>query len=789
MLAGPYSRVTEEKKITFAGQSWPTSVIEPEPNVEAHETGCISPIRSPHKTLKSSSDSESDSHCVEEKEGLRKDEVLGSGSDTDDEEWRQSRVVIEQVNNTQDESNKIVVAKFINESIDENRKEVEVEAGGYSSYEDSDADVNSPGESDDDDIRGNKYKVKVPIVTDTTNWSKWQWVPGTRFATRDAFREAVRRYAVTNGRNLKISVSNKNRNGRLGAYCVQGCPFKVYLSFVEKKACYMVKSVTMEHTCQRNMNKNIQLTSSFIADELLPVFKQRPQWPAKEIQDAVREKYKVFIAKWMAYKAKKCAHNKLHGSMKDHYSKIGSYIEALRQENPTSTFVLEIVTPAYLRVEGSEMVFHRLFVCFDGVKQGFLAGCRKVLCLDGCFLKTFLGGMLLAAIGRDPNDQMYPVAWAVVEGENNDSWQWFMNELRKCLDVQDEGKGWTLISDQQKGLLNGVTMYWSKAEHRNCARHIYANWHKKHKGDDLKGAFWKAVRAYSEADHKAALEEMNGLSEEAKTSFIEQNPKCFCRCYLDGDRKADVVVNNMAETFNGFIIQSRSKHIINMLEDIRVAIMTRLVTKHNEMIKKTVLVCPRIQKKLNFSKDRASDCRVSPSSPNLYQVSDKEEVAVNLDKRTCSCRKWDLTGIPCHHACAVLGFLGMPAENYVDKCYSKELYLLAYDRCIPPLPSEKYWPHVDFPLDPPPIKIGPGRPKKNRRKDPHEDPKRKGKLTKHGGTTTCSNCKAKGHNKRKCPEKGKVIAETSKPPKRPRGRPKKTQESKQSQEAKKSIAV
>ena len=45
------------------------------------------------------------------------------------------------------------------------------------------------------------------------------------------------------------------------------------------------------------------------------------------------------------------------------------------------------------------------------------------------FLKTFLGGKLLAVVGRDGIDKMYPIAWAVVEGENNDSCEWFFIEL------------------------------------------------------------------------------------------------------------------------------------------------------------------------------------------------------------------------------------------------------------------------------------------------------------------------------------------------------------------------
>ncbi|XP_076942502.1 uncharacterized protein LOC143612394 [Bidens hawaiensis] len=202
------------------------------------------------------------------------------------------------------------------------------------------------------------------------------------------------------------------------------------------------------------MVKNRQLTCNIIAEQFLPIFKANPHWKAKEIQDAVKDKFKVIIGSWMAYKAKSAAHKKLYGSMMEHYSKLGSYLEALKE-----------------------------------LRRVFLAGCRRLLCLDGCFLKTFLDVMLLAAIGRDANDQMYLVAWAVVDGENNDSWAWFMNELKKCLGVTNDGEGWTPVFDQQKALVNAVTEIWNNAEHRNCARHIYTNWHKKLKGNDLKELF------------------------------------------------------------------------------------------------------------------------------------------------------------------------------------------------------------------------------------------------------------------------------------------------------------
>lgn len=38
--------------------------------------------------------------------------------------------------------------------------------------------------------------------------------------------------------------------------------------------------------------------------------------------------------------------------------------------------------------------------------------------MDGCFLKGYYGGQLLAAVGIDANDWIYLVAWAVVDKEN-----------------------------------------------------------------------------------------------------------------------------------------------------------------------------------------------------------------------------------------------------------------------------------------------------------------------------------------------------------------------------------
>ncbi|XP_076954994.1 uncharacterized protein LOC143629667 [Bidens hawaiensis] len=222
-----------------------------------------------------------------------------------------------------------------------------------------------------------------------------------------------------------------------------------------------------------------------------------------------------------------------------------------------------------------------------------------------------------------------------------------MEELRKLLDVQDGGKDWTLISDQQKGLVNVVSLIWKNTEHRNCARHIYANWKKKFKGKVLKMYYWQACGAYNEPDFNDAIKGMRDISTDAVEAFMKQNPNCFVRCFLKNNTSFDLIVSNMAETFNGTIVELK------------------------------IWLCAQgYTKKLDRGKKWAHKCTVFPSAYNVFQVKDfDEDLAVDLNSKTCSCRKWDLIGIPCKHVCSVAGFLGRNVELFVDECYLKETYL------------------------------------------------------------------------------------------------------------------
>ncbi|KAL2944775.1 Mediator of RNA polymerase II transcription subunit 13 [Bienertia sinuspersici] len=172
-----------------------------------------------------------------------------------------------------------------------------------SEYEESEEEMHTPGNSDEEDGIGNKRKARGLLVSANTDWNSFVWKVGQRFTSREAFRDGVAQYAIAQGRNLRFVSSNKSKQQRMEAKCVLGCPFRVYGSWDNRRACFVVKSIDSEHTCSRNMVKNRQLKASWLAKQFLEIFKARPHWPAKELIETVRRVYRVVIKKTLAYRS------------------------------------------------------------------------------------------------------------------------------------------------------------------------------------------------------------------------------------------------------------------------------------------------------------------------------------------------------------------------------------------------------------------------------------------------------------------------------------------------------
>ncbi|KAL0420466.1 UNVERIFIED_CONTAM: hypothetical protein Slati_3069500 [Sesamum latifolium] len=218
----------------------------------------------------------------------------------------------------------------------------------------------------------------------------------------------------------------------------------------------------------------------------------------------------------------------------------------------------------------------------------------------------------------------------------------------------------------------------------------------------------------------------------------------------------DMLLNNVCETFNACILDAREKPILTMLEWIREYLMRRMQENRDRAISKwNGKICPKIQKILQKQIAKVSDCIPIKADDIHYQVScfDGSQHSVDLRARSCSCRKFQLSGIPCKHACCAIFYQKQDPVDFVDKCYSVETFKSVYQPSILPMTHESLWVE-SFIIPPlsPNFGRGPGRPSKARRRE--EDEPRNKKKKKRGlqklkriqKTVHCTSCGEPGHN-------------------------------------------
>ena len=74
-------------------------------------------------------------------------------------------------------------------------------------------------------------------------------------------------------------------------------------------------------------------------------------------------------------------------------------------------------------------VLQRVFWCFAQFAEAF-KHCHPLLLVDGTFLIGKYRGVPMIIVGVDPDNQLVPLAFALAEGENDDSCCWFLKLVR-----------------------------------------------------------------------------------------------------------------------------------------------------------------------------------------------------------------------------------------------------------------------------------------------------------------------------------------------------------------------
>lgn len=309
---------------------------------------------------------------------------------------------------------------------------------------------------------------------------------------------------------------------------------------------------------------------------------------------------------------------------------------------------------------------------------------------------------------------------------------------------------------------------------RFCVRHLHGNMKVAgFTGKAIRDTLWEAARACTVNGFREAMEKMRKLDAKAYAWLMDRHPSQWSRAYFTTDAHCDTLVNNICESFNKVILYAREQPLLSCLESIRHILMNRFYDNKEAANTWTGPLCPRIAGKVALNEKHAASFMGIRCNEFQFEIKGVfcqtlEKHEVDLENWHCSCRQWDLSGIPCRHAiCAIWLKNGKgPIYDYVHPSYKVENYKKAYEGCIMPMAGPAEWPFSDKePPLPPEYTARPGRPRKLRMKGGGEETStsktNKGKsvaskdgvhLSKSFVNKRCGICKKEGHNKRKCPE-------------------------------------
>nr|KAJ0199810.1 hypothetical protein LSAT_V11C600299070 [Lactuca sativa] len=289
----------------------------------------------------------------------------------------------------------------------------------------------------------------------------------------------------------------------------------------------VVKKMNDRHTCVRNYSSSRLMNPTWLAKQFVKELLRKPKLKCKEIQAIIQSKFHCKVSWSKCYRSRCMALSFIDGKLSDHYEIVWDYGHEMMRSNPGS------IVRIFVNINPNQTTtFHRMYVCFKATKDGW-----KIEC-------------------------------AVVEVENKVNWKWFLEPVSEDLSL-DVGRGLCAISDQYKGLVEATKEILPHIEHRQCARHIYANFRKVYSRIQLINMLWATVKSTTKCDFKINMDRIKTLSEGAYDHLMAREPHTWCRAFFGSDLAYESVENGMVECFNAVIVDAIKKPLLAMLEEIR----------------------------------------------------------------------------------------------------------------------------------------------------------------------------------------------------------------------------
>ncbi|XP_016178642.1 uncharacterized protein LOC107621118 [Arachis ipaensis] len=558
--------------------------------------------------------------------------------------------------------------------------------------------------------------LKIPFLADG------EFAVGMEFSSREAVIKAIKEYTIRRSVDYRVYESEPLT---FYAKCTQygsRCDWLIRVSMISRKYCWVIRRYNGSHTCTRATisQDHSKLDSTTIAEAIKPLVEADPALKVKSVIAEVQSKF-----------------------------------------NYTPSAVVHFETmPAY---QGDDLVtdirvLHRVFWSYYPCIRAF-RHCKPVVQVDGTHLYEKYKGCLLVAVSQDGNNNIVPIAFAIVEGETSDAWHIFLSNLRQHVVTRD---GVGLISDRHESINAAVERSngaWSppRAFHMFCIRHIESNFLRKFKVPYLQKLVVNIGYSRTVWEYEVRYQRLRERGE-AYTDWLNRIPWEQYALAFDGGYRWGHMTTNLVECINSVLKGARNLPVTALVKVTFYRLnelFTRKRAKAEARINAGHVFSNVVTSKLHANQLASGNIQVScfDRQNEVFEVREMPsglEFAVDLRGLRCDCGEFQVDRIPCRHVFACCANQRLDWQVYVHDVYKMDQVRRVYRARFRPLGNPTTWPAYNGPrFIPNPFlrRVGKGRPKMTRFLNEMDTrmlrrPRR------------CTICGAEGHSRGRCHQQG-----------------------------------
>ncbi|XP_016566026.1 uncharacterized protein LOC107864221 [Capsicum annuum] len=167
----------------------------------------------------------------------------------------------------------------------------------------------------------------------------------------------------------------------------------------------------------------VHVTSMLIGGMVKQKFKNHKiKYNATEIKNDIKKDFGVDLTYTLCWRVKERALEELKGKSSASYGKLPSYLYVLNTTYPESHVRMK-------KIDGNEFLY--VFIALNAFIKGF-DHCRPVVVVDASHLRGMYIGAFVTACTMDGAGHIFPLAYGVIDSENDASWMWFFQNLKKA---------------------------------------------------------------------------------------------------------------------------------------------------------------------------------------------------------------------------------------------------------------------------------------------------------------------------------------------------------------------